>query len=292
LDGHNPFQSFFFLCILACTSLSCSYFKNDSKDETILASVYDQTLTLDDARDLISKNTSSADSISKLKNYADEWVRMQLLKKKAEDNITDNEALENIEKQLESYKNSLIAYAYQRELIRQKLDTVVSENEIQRYYNDHPKDFMLKDNIIKVLYLKLARGVQNLWKVKKWCKSESPEDRMQLEKFCQQNAENYYLDDNAWLFFDDLLKEIPIKTYDKEQFLKNNRFIEIQDSSGTYLVNIKGFRIRDGISPVNFEKENIRKIILNKRKVALIQEMEKKVYQDALKANDFKIYVK
>ena len=82
-----------------------------------------------------------------------------------------------------------------------------------------------------------------------------------------------------------MLKEIPIKTYDKEQFLQNNRFIEIEDSVSLFLVNIKGFKIKDSLSPLSFEKDNIKNLILNQRKLRLIEEMEKKAYEDALKNN-------
>ena len=111
-----------------------------------------------------------------------------------------------------------------------------------------------------------------------------------LEDYCHQYAMNYFLDDTTWLLFDDLLKEIPIRTYDQEQFLQNNRNIEIEDSSMIYFVNIKGFMIKESLSPLSFEKENIRSLIINKRKLQLVQEMEKAAYEQALKDNDFEIF--
>ena len=90
--------------------------------------------------------------------------------------------------------------------------------------------------------------------------------------------------------FDDLLKEIPIKTYNKEQFLQNNRLVEVQDSAYIYFVNIKGFKIKDSVSPLSFEKDNIKNIILNKRKLELIDSMNKDIYDNALKNKNFEIY--
>ena len=91
---------------------------------------------------------------------------------------------------------------------------------------------------------------------------------------------------------DDLIKEIPIRTYDKEQFLKNNRFVEVEDSTYYYFVNIKGFKIKDSLSPLVFEHDNIINIILNKRKLKLIEEMEKSAYDEAMKHNDIQIIKK
>ena len=108
--------------------------------------------------------------------------------------------------------------------------------------------------------------------------------------FCQKYAVNYFLDDESWLLFNDLLKEIPIKTYNQENYLQNNRYIEIKDSLYSYFLNIKGFRIKESLSPINFEKDNIKKIIINKRKVKLINDIHDKIYQDAVKHKDFEIF--
>ena len=115
-------------------------------------------------------------------------------------------------------------------------------------------------------------------------------DREQLASYCHQFASNFYLDDSSWLLFDDLLKEIPIQTYNKELFLQNNRFVEVSDSLSNYFVNIKGFKIKNSLSPLAFEKDNIKNIILNKRKLLLITKMKEDVYNDAANTNKIEIY--
>ena len=115
-------------------------------------------------------------------------------------------------------------------------------------------------------------------------------DREQLSSYCHQFAINFYLDDSSWLLFDDLLKEIPIQTYNKELFLQNNRFVEVSDSLNDYFVNIKGFKIRNSLSPLAFEKENIKNLILNKRKLELITKMKEEVYNDAVNSKKIEIY--
>lgn len=267
---------------------SCSLISKKDVNKDIVARAYDKYLYKSDLENVIPSGISFQDSLSLTKNYIDKWVRQEVILHKAEHNLTDE--LTNVSKQLEDYKSSLLIYAYQKELIEQKLDTVVLEEEIESYYNNNQDNFELKDNIIKVLYLKLDKNAVNLNKVRQWYRSNNPKDRILLEKYCYQYAVNFFLDDTIWLLFDDLLKEIPIKTYDKEQFLKNNRFIEIEDSTGIYLVNIKGFRIKDSKSPLSFEKENIRNLILNKRKLTLIEDIERKAYEEAIKKNEFEIY--
>ena len=66
--------------------------------------------------------------------------------------------------------------------------------------------------------------------------------------------------------------------------------MEVSDSLNHYFVNIKGFKIRNSLSPLGFEKENIKNIILNKRKLQLINKMIEDVYNDAANANKIEIY--
>mgnify|MGYP001183353718 CR=1 FL=1 len=103
--------------------------------------------------------------------------------------------------------------------------------------------------------------------VKNNYKSAKENAKKILEDHCRKYASNFYLNDSIWLYFKDLLKEIPIKTYNQEDF-----------------------KIKESISPLSFEKENIKKIVLNKRKLTLIEEMQNNLFKEALKKNDFEIY--
>ncbi len=277
------------LCIPVCALcfISCSQ-GNEPSREGALARVYNSYLYASDIKDIVPVGTSGADSAVLVKKYINNWIREMLIVKKAEDNLGEEE--KNVNKQLQDYRNSLIVYSYEKALVNQQLDTVVGNEEIEKYYNDNPSNFELKDNIIKVLYIKVSRKAPSLEKVKKWYKSDVEKDRASLDSYCHQFAENYYLDDNTWLLFDDLLKEIPIETYNKELFLKNNRYVEVQDSTSYYFLNIKGFKIKNSLSPLAFEKENIRNIILNKRKLSLITKMKNDVYDDALSSKKFETY--
>lgn len=267
----------------------CNLFKKDSQEgKDAVAKIYSYYLYRDDLQGVVPAGVSLKDSISIVKNYIDNWMRQKAVLHKAENNLNDEK--KNVEKQLEEYRNSLVIYTYETELINQKLDTTISEEEIERFYKNNQNNFQLKDNIIKVIYLKLNKKSPKLNKAREWYKSSSKKDRDNLKEYCRQYALNYYLDDSVWLLFDDLLKEIPIKTYDKEQFLQNNRLIEIEDSVNVYLVNIKGFMVKNSLSPLSFERNNIRNMIINERKLKLISEMEQQAFESARKNGDAEVY--
>ena len=271
-------------------STACGLFKKKGEDrgKDAIARAFGYYLYPDDLVGVVPKGASKQDSINITKSFIENWFRQQAVLHKAENNLTEEK--KDVDKKLEDYRKTLITYAYETELIAQKLDTVVGDPEIEEYYKTNQNNFELKDNILKVIYLKLNKKSPKLGKVRDWYKSNSSKDKASLAEYCHQYAVNYFLDDQTWLLFDDLLKEIPIKTYDKEQFLQNNRNIEIEDSSHIYLVSIKGFMIKNRTSPLSFEKNNIRSLIINQRKLKLIEQMEQTAYEDARKTGDVEVY--
>ena len=274
---------------LSLCMISCSYFKKQTEPEPgAIARAYDEYLYKKDIAGLIPSGTVKDDSINIVKNYINSWVKQRVILQRAENNLAESD--KNVEQQLLEYRNSLITYIYQQELIRQQLDTVVSEEEIEKYYNQNQRNFQLKDNILKVNYLRVSRDAPKLDKVRMWFRSENEKDKKLLADYVNQFAMDYFIDDENWQLFDDLLKKVPIKTYDKEEYLKNNRYIEVTDSASLYLINIKGFMIKESLSPLSFEKDNIRNLIINKRKLQLVVDMEQTTYENALKNNDFEIY--
>ena len=278
---------------LSCLMLlaSCNLFskKQSQTDEPVVARVYDSYLYLSEIREMIPPGTDSKDSVLMVRNFIDNWIKRQTILHKAESNLDDEK--KDVEQRLEEYRNSLITYIYESELVEQKLDTTVSDEEIEQYYQENQRNFELKDNIVKVVYLKVKKNAPKLQKVRGWYRSSNAKDREQLEDYCFQFGSDFHLDDQTWLPFDEVLKKVPITTYDKESYLRNNRFVETEDSSFYYFVRFSDMQIRESISPLSFVRDDIRNLILNKRKLELIREMEKSVYNEALKKNEIEIFM-
>lgn len=123
---------------------------------------------------MMTPGTSKEDSASLANSFIQNWVKQQTILYKAENNL--DEEKKNVNK-VGGIWNSLITYIYESELIRQKLDTAVSEQEIEKYRRKSTK-FQLKDNTIKVLYLRVKKDAPKIKKVKEWYKSSDPKDRL------------------------------------------------------------------------------------------------------------------
>jgi Fe-S cluster biosynthesis and repair protein YggX len=284
------FKLYIFLIFFLTTLFLFSCSQSQDVKEKPVAKVFEAELYPSNLENVVPYGIKGKDSVELIKKFIQQWIQNELVLNYAKKNLTDDQL--NVEKEVEEYRKNLLIYNYQKELISQKLDTLVQQSEIEKYYNTYSSNFVLKDNIAHVYYIKLNKKTPGIEKVKRWYTSNNTKDIDNLRSFCIQFAENYFLDDNTWLLFDDILKEVPIENYNTELLLKNNTNIELSDSSFVYFLRIKGYKIKNSISPLSFEKDNIKNIIINKRKLKLIDEMKREVYNQALENKDFEIFVK
>lgn len=240
--------------------------------------MYDKELSYSDLEEMIPNFETQSDSVIIPAYYIDTWIQKQVLLHEAEKTLTRKE--KNFDKQLQAYYESLLIFAYENKKVESLLNKEVSDEEIRHYYEKHKLDFEMRKNIVKVHYIKLPLDFKQLELVRHLLFAEnlSSQDEKRLKNIALNHAENMYFE-NDWLLFDDILKEMPINTYNQEQYLHHNRNIELSDSNSVYLVKIIDFKINEAYSPLSVEKENIKNIILNQRRQALL----KKIRLDALK---------
>ncbi|MCX6252023.1 MAG: hypothetical protein NTX61_14885 [Bacteroidetes bacterium] len=275
------------IIILLVLLTACStFFRN--KTERVLAKVGKEYLYASDLKGVIPAKTSKKDSLVLAKSFIDNWVRQKLIISQAIKNLTAQQL--DFSRQLENYQNSLIVFEYENALVKQKLDTIVTDEEMETYYDSNQKNFQLKDNIVQIRYVKLPAKSANIKLFRKLLNSDDADDRAKLADQCEKYVNDFYLDDQTWLMFSDVIRQVNIKTYNQEDFLKNHRYVESQDSLSVYLIRFSDFKIKESISPLSFEKDRIRSIILNKRKIDLISKMHQEVYDHGVKYNEFEVF--
>ncbi len=268
---------------------SCQFLqKTFSSKEKPVARVYSEYLYPSDLEGVVPKGTSSSDSALLVQSYIENWIRQTVILKQATDNVELNK--DELEKQLETYRQSLIIYSYEQQLIAQNLDTTVSSSQIKRYYEENKDNFELKKSILKATYAKIPKNAHRIEFAKRWFNSSKPKDRDELETYCMQFSANYSLVDTSWLYLDELSMIIPLDRFSEASILQKNNYINFSDQEFVYLVKIKDFMYKEDISPLEFETENIKNIIINKRKIELIDKMENQVYQKARDGEDIEWY--
>ncbi len=275
------------LLLLIVFAFSCKKSNNEITDKP-LAKVHNKYLYESDMEGLFNSNVTKEDSVIIARNFINDWVKKQLLLEKAEQNL--NEKSKDIEKEIEDYRSSLLIFRYKQELINQKLDTIITDEEIEEYYNEYSGNFILNHNIVKALYLKISKEAPEIDKVRWWYKSTSPDNISRLEDYCYQYATKFDDFENKWIPFNNLLLEIPTNIEDQERYLKYYKHIETEDDLYYYFVKINEYSLKSTIQPLEYAQAKIKSILLNKRKFTFIDELENSVYNEALNHNEFIIY--
>lgn len=228
------------------------------------------------------------DSTGLLKSYIDKWLEKQVLVDAAELSLSDTE--KDKEKLIEDYRNSLLIYEYEQKLMREKMDTTVTEEEIKAFYEENLSTFQLRKNIVKIKYLKINKQKADVAKLRKLMQNPSEQNDASLMAFAEKEADNFYLDSN-WLYLDDITKEIPLDAnYDQQRFLSNSKFVQLEENNTLYLLYIIDFRIKNATSPLEFEKDKIRDIILHKRRLDMLKTNNKSIFEKALNSGDIKYH--
>jgi hypothetical protein len=170
------------------------------------------------------------------------------------------------------------------------MDTAVNETEIIKYYENNLNNFILRNTIVKGIFVKVPLSAPNINNVRNWTRSGNIDDLDKLEKYSLNYAEKFDIFDNSWIFFRTLLEQIPLKVEQPERFLRYNRNIETSDSLFHYFVHISEYKPEGDISPIEMVKKDIKSILLNKRKIEFYNNLDKQVYSEGANRNQFEIY--
>ena len=272
-------------CIIFLLFFSC--FSKTRRNDKLIAKVGDKYLYFSEMSNIFPKDCSKDDSTALAKLYIDNWIKTKLLLKKAELNLSAEQL--NISEAIETYRTSLLIYKYEDLLLQEKMDTTVYDSEIKRYYEANMANFSLEEYAVKAMYIKLPLGAPTLWNVKRWYISDREKDVQDLMDYCQNYAVKYELYDDEWVYWANIEKELPQKEAAKRQMTQNGN-IEQYDEKFHYFVRIREKRAPDDTSPLVFVKDKVKNIIINKRKLQFISDLERSIYDDALLKNQFKIY--
>ncbi|QEC51138.1 hypothetical protein EDD80_101391 [Anseongella ginsenosidimutans] len=269
----------FLVVIVSCSSAR--------KEELPVARVYQEYLYPSDLEGVVPADVKGADSVQIIRSYIDNWVRQAVILHKAEQNIAVNEM--DFQKQVADYKNSLMIYYYEQALVNEQLDTLITENEARAYYDENKENFLLSRDVYRVAYAELAANAPDLLDIKEKLLDPSPETISELTRYCLLHARSFSFADTSWYSFRELSAFLPADSVG-EMNVSPGRVFEIKNKNTVFLIAFRELRKKDSISPYGMERQNIRHLILNQRRLDLLSEMENEVFNEALQNNEFEIY--
>ena len=270
---------------------SCEGMFNEEEEKEPLARVGDTFLYKEDIASLIGDDMTTQDSTIFVNNYINNWASKQLLLSKSKINLPE-EKLAEFDRLVSDYRADLYTRAYIEALVNQSQDTSVTKSQLQEFYEREKENFKLNEKLVQLRFVGMSGqfldrdGVES--KIKRWEDS----DRRYLDSIAVQ-FKKIHFNDSIWVSASRVIQEIPPLTQaNEESHLKKSQFFELQDSLEVYLGLVTNVLEVNETAPFDYVEPDIRQLILNRRRLNYIKQLETEIIDEAIKKNEFEVYDK
>lgn len=277
------------LIVCAISVCSCNFIESFFKEDKV-AQVGNVALYKSDIEKIVPQGISGKDSIALVRQYIDSWAIKQLMLLKAQEQLPKTD--KDVEKELADYKAQLLMFRYENMYVEEKLDTLISEQEMRDYYNSHPDSFKSKSGIVKARLIKIHNSSPNLQMVRKLSGKKNVENMEELEELAYNSAYKYSTYDNTWVDLQIVAREIGEDVYRLQELLAKDDIIELKDSVYTSIIQVVEYIRSSEVTPFDYNTERIKEIILSRRKQELLSTLQKDILNDALDNKKLKIIKK
>lgn len=258
-----------------------------SADETI-AEVGQAKLYRSELNELIPKGIPAEDSVRLAKMYINTWALDQVFLAVAEEQLSKSE--KDVTKELEDYRKSLLKYRYEQLFVNERLDTSVSDDRIEQYYQDHEEKFILQRPVVKARFLLISEDSPSLDKIKKKMASDEVQDLVDADSLAYSSALKFLTWGNEWIDASTLAREFGA---DHETMLDwmEGKWITRRDTSGRVSVAYVSEMMNAGrLAPIEYCTPSIRDMIISARKQSLISTLEQDLLKDARETGQLVIF--
>ncbi len=283
------FKKHLLFYIILIISSSCGKYK--SQNELSYVARYQDDLLSKKALNLaIPQNLSAEDSLIFLKHYVNQWAREKAIIEHAVFNLNIEEL--ELDLLVKNYKNALIKQRFEQNYLNQYLDTVITQESMLEYYTKNKNIFILKESIIKLVYIRTSKFAPDLDELKeRMLLDYEEEDINWLIDYSHLYAKRSNFDLDNWIKFSDFINELPIQEFQSNNLLnETDEVIQIEDEEDYYLLKIVDYAIKDQIPPLTYVKDQVHSLILHQRKKELLQSLENNLFEKALKEGKFEFY--
>lgn len=276
------------LGIVLLSVVSCDRFRREAEPEAI-ARVGDEFLYKSDIRDLIPLGTSKEDSLQIIRAYIERWATQKLLTDVSEINLSAKQKAE-FDKLVSQYKIDLYTKAYLEQLVKTSLDTVISSDEIKKYYEENKNNFRTNTLLAKLRYIKVPKEHQKIKVIKEKFFNPKKSDKSFWDTYLIQ-LHSAAMNDSIWVDLNQIYQKVSFINSDNyKQYIQPGKSYEYVEGDNVYFVKINAVLEQNQVSPLSYIEPTIRQVILNKRKLEYIKKIEKEITDDALKNNKYEIY--
>ena len=260
----------------------------------VVAKVGDKRLHRTELESYIPAGVSAEDSAALARQYILTWAEDLLLMDMAEAQLSKQE--KDVSAELEEYRKSLIKYRYEQLYIQQRLDTLVTDDEVALYYQENTDKFRLDRPILKSRFMVIPADARSLKIIKAKMSSDDDMEVMEADSLAASVAIKYVDSSDTWMDALVVAREAGVDYRSmlagfKVPSFNRDPFVEIPDESGNLHVIYVVEQVGEGkTAPLEYCVERIRDLILSARKHALEEGLTENLLEDARKNNKFVIY--
>ncbi len=262
-----------------------------SDNSPVLAKVNHTELRESQVPEIYSANMTYTDSIIARNLYVQQWVENEAIATAALNAVKKNEQTkQEIETLVQAYRKRLMVQALEKEYTDQKLDTIVTENQIKNYYNNNKSHYRLSSPLVRSIVVRLPEGLRQGERLKEMFLTGNDQQLIDFIDICAKN--NYQIDDkrNKWEPFTTTIAQIPLRVKNLDEFLRKNRTYTITENGYVYLMRIEKYLPSGSLSPLEIEKDRIIVILRNIQKKEMIQTLNDSIVHSAYRSGNARVF--
>ncbi len=233
--------------------------------------------------------SSEQDSILRYLNYIETWAKEKILYDLSLTNLSQSKK-NDLDLLVEKYKVDLYINSYKDLIVNSRIDSIVTDQEIESFYNMNIDNFMLNENLLKYRYLKVPSDNINISRIRRYIQRLNEGDREFLDSLNFQFAD-LKINDTMWFTEREVISSIEfINQKNKSNYMRINRLYEFEDEQYTNYFIVKDLLKSGNIPPLSYLYDRIKSNIINQRKLNLIQNINKEILNDALKSSKYEVF--
>ena len=281
---------FILTCVITATfCFSCKKIKTSEEQKPepkLLAQVFHYKLTFDDIKDLIQSYATAEDSIQQVRTLTEHWVRDRLLLVEAENNFPKEV---NMNKLLEDYRQSLVMHFFEQQVIEERLDTVITESDLQRYYEANKEQHRLESGLLRGYYFKIRKPQNRSDKILTWWKTFPERHYDEVLNYVNKHARTNWSDTTEWHEMNMVIQLFPEGTLSPAA-VRFNRGVAREDRDYLYLLYPLEVYYEGDISPLSRIRAQAARYIIHQRELELLESIKKEIYDRDIQLDQVKIY--
>ena len=263
---------------------SCSNFSNNNSNN-LVARAGENFLYEDDLPSYVSKD----DSLIKISNFIETWAKEKVLYDLSIINLSQSKRAE-IDELVDNYRIDLYINSYKDLIVNSKIDSIVTNEQIDSFYSTNVNNFKLNENLVKYRYVKVPNDNININRIRRYIVRMSEQDRYFLDSLNFQFAD-LKLDDSIWFTERDVISSINfINQNNKSRYFIKDRLFTLNESNYINFFIVDDMLKSGNIPPKSYLYDRIKSTIINQRKLDILKGINQEILNDALKSRKYEVY--